>query len=281
VPFHPCGQVLDYLRVAYRTKMRVWHDGIDQVVPVRWFRAAAGAKFLGLPTVFGSWKGWSRGEDNTGQIGEQTSEFTYDKGVNIIGYTGEQRCGPDIAIMEGGRRDRDPALVPQLNGNLACCGPVLVCGLEPPPRWQFSWAAPAGCDCMGVYQLTLHENVFERIPGVFRRWVAAPLGTLPFWWGGGCPGGPHIFPFNVHLRLIETSCQWFLTIEYHNGIQLQTLDATPQLVPDTVPYLYADTNVPSTWSEITEGALIWNVGDCEAQIGNPLKRFLMLMNPDY
>lgn len=184
VPFHLCGQVVDYIRTAYKTKMRVWADGGEQVVPVRWFRASKSAKFVGIPTLYGSWKGWSRGEDNTGQLGEQTSEFEYDKGVNQLGYTGLVRCGSDEALQFGGLVARDEPILTDINGDSLCCGtrPPLCPGQPwPGPRVRATLTSspPGDCACLHGQVINLDYVADDPTLPDWHLWRSAIVATPP------------------------------------------------------------------------------------------------------
>lgn len=201
MPFHPCGQVMDYSRVAYITKMRLWRDS-DSLTPVRWFRASAGAKLVEGPSVFRSWKTWHRGVANEGGMGEQTAHFSYDRGANPLGYHGRVRCGSDRAIQEGGQQGVDEEMETEANGSLACCellAPVELCGVMIPQMLWCRITTGSACACGDGVQFPIyfrrHPFAFYGLTNVTTWW--GPIGLPPPDWGPAWPPPVTLIPLGV------------------------------------------------------------------------------------
>src|SRR5258707_10036064 len=130
VTVHPCGQVMDYLRTAYRSRM-IFRPG-GPPLPIRWFRADNTAQFFRGENAFCSstWFGESRQENVVvqplGTVGEDQNEpRLYDKGANPIGYQGQTHCGSDDA-WRGAPTEQDANIPLRPNGSSTCCGEAVV-----------------------------------------------------------------------------------------------------------------------------------------------------------
>jgi len=101
--------------------MRLWNN-LPDTVEVRWFRAAKGAKPLGLRTRFTS-RVWLTHTDKglSFPIGEQVGPRPYDNGANPQGYLGVNRCGDDSVWFFGGTAGVTPDITTGPDGTAACC----------------------------------------------------------------------------------------------------------------------------------------------------------------
>jgi len=272
--------VLDYARQAYRSKMRLWQDSILETEGV-WFRAPAGAKIFPKPHLFGQVRtGYRHEYAAAGGVGE-VGRIAYYKGMNPSGYLGQNHCGAEQAIQFGGVVGIDPPLPTDTTGRAECCTKNVVCGIGIPARWQLTWTAGSGCECMATVSTTLNFDPGTSALPNLRTYRAGPVGTFPLTWGAGCAPGFGGFPCNVMLRVVYSGCLFFLTLEFFNGLQLVTRDATPQLITGGSPVLFADTDVPLTWAANSVGQIIWDVGSCDVVIGDPDKRWLHTLHPEY
>jgi microcystin-dependent protein len=120
IPIHPCGTIMDVLRVGYSTPMRFWLD--DQtLINVRWFRANPGAKVFPGDNSFVS-SNW----DSLPQfspVGEDWPRVrNYDRGLNPLGYTGQSFCGDPDVWAHGAIRGVTPLIATDITGWAGCCG---------------------------------------------------------------------------------------------------------------------------------------------------------------
>ncbi len=103
MPFDPCGMWVDLLRSCYRTTIRPFFDS-EIEVPIIWFFAEPGAKYLGFWNRFSSLN-WEpdHTEVNPG-VGEQNPRpRPYRKGSLPfpIGFEGLRFCGTQKMFEEG------------------------------------------------------------------------------------------------------------------------------------------------------------------------------------
>lgn len=111
---------MDMIRTARRTRMRLWQND-ERTTPVRWFRAAPGARvFEGSSRLRCS--DWFMQQTWSG-VGEVYPRVTgYDKGVNTLGYLGLDHCGPVEAMRDGGVVGVTPPITTRADGWSDCCG---------------------------------------------------------------------------------------------------------------------------------------------------------------
>lgn len=111
------------LRFAYTRPMRLWADRPDILTPVRWYRAAKGAKQLPFPTAFGS-RIWDRKDDPPAGVGEVTdSPLQWQGGRDVLGYKGQgPPCGAAAAWLGLTVLGVNPAFDTDGRGGSTCCG---------------------------------------------------------------------------------------------------------------------------------------------------------------
>lgn len=129
-PLSACGRVVDYLRSAYRTRMR-FGDDPESERSVRWQFVPEGTPVLDRPTVFGSIQ-WGAREPTSGPGEVVGAPRSYDRGVPLPWPYGAGPCGTDQQWAEGFGSGSLPELPLGPDGVPLCCGsmppvPVVVC----------------------------------------------------------------------------------------------------------------------------------------------------------
>lgn len=117
---------MDFIRRTYKTRMKLSNNS-DVLTPVRWFRAAPGAKLFPRPHFFSSidWDGLKASDPEsrawTG-LGEQDGEpRTFWTGSNVNAVPGTNFCGAPELFLRGRTVGVDPTWVTDANGLSACC----------------------------------------------------------------------------------------------------------------------------------------------------------------
>lgn len=191
---------IDYIRTAYRAKMRVWR-GSEEEIEVRWFRAPEGAKLLPGPHPWGSWYSWDRKDGlEPDELGER-AYVGYDKGENPLGYKGTAHCGPVPAVKDGGTRGVDPVITTAADGGAACCFLPVVgpCGRYPQHLTAEVESTFTFCDCGAPQVLVFHFVETAQLPelggNIGHRWQALASDS-PHVRFGNCswPSGPDTLP---------------------------------------------------------------------------------------
>jgi hypothetical protein len=131
---------MDWIRVPYRSLMRLHADDLGQLTPVQWYPAPPGALTFPYETPFCS-RMWD-GELGGAQIlGEDPATIRYHAGRDIPPTAGRWFCGNPRQWLEGASVT-DPLPRVNVQTNLPCCcgrapylatGGLILSGRMPPP----------------------------------------------------------------------------------------------------------------------------------------------------
>lgn len=93
MPINPCGRVCDFLRSAYRTKLKPFRND-PREVDIRWYRCQPDAPVIERHRFFS--RNWLKDKDTVLDVGEVAgAPRDYDRGNPPLGATGAHRCGTD------------------------------------------------------------------------------------------------------------------------------------------------------------------------------------------
>ncbi len=166
--------IVDYLHSFYTKSVRIFVGGVPQTIPIRWFRAPAGAKALPIPNTFFSHVWDDHGEAIDGEAGELPYGRKHDPGRNV-GYQGQCYRGDPAWFATG----QFPAGFPvgvapgpclcqiapaQAAGGIVLAGAATAfrgwlgctqCGGGAPLNWRLSVSGATGelAPCNGVWLL--------------------------------------------------------------------------------------------------------------------------------
>lgn len=114
--------VMDYLRRTYKSKMRLFHDAPDVLVPGQWWECTPGAKPLPFPHTFGSsvWIDHQRADwyEGVGEVSEKKVGVRRKRPERL---TGQGYCGSRGAFLYGDAIQTQGSLSLDADGIPTCC----------------------------------------------------------------------------------------------------------------------------------------------------------------
>lgn len=124
--YNPCGRLVDWRRVPYSGKVKVFRDS-EETAGVFWYPANKGAEKFNRTSCVTVLDWDDRAFDYADGTGQWVEWNTFREERERVGALGAHVCGTDEDFAKGGKYEPDePPVKYGANGLPACCAPAVV-----------------------------------------------------------------------------------------------------------------------------------------------------------